>query len=342
MFAESVYFMIKIGLIGSGSVAQSHIEVLRQIEGFDIVGIYSKNQSRIKEIFDTYNIPSFSSAEKLIETVDAIDITSITRAHHDLIVNALKSSKHVYIENPITNTPEEADHIIKIAEEANVTVQVSQSNRFNPAFILANQHIYDPQYIEINRKNNFSLLNKEVSIVLGSMVKDIDILLGILKSKIRRIKTIAVDVLTTRHDLVNVRIEFDNNAIANLTTNGISDEHELEVNVFQRNRHIFIDLLRYKTSIARLKSDIEKVNLFNFTHDELIVDKPEIKPNNPLKDELVSFYNSIITHSTSLQTLEERFDALRIAHEILLQINNKKNYSKEETSPFSSIFFGSN
>ena len=321
--------MIKIGIIGSGSTAISHIETIKSIEGFQLIGIYSDMFEQLKEIQETHKVTIFGSAEELIEYVDAIDITSIDKANYDFVVDALKKSKHVYIENPITNNIEEADYIIKIAEEADATVQVAQSNRYNPAFLSVRGKIKNPQYIQIIRKDKFSLLNQDIHIVLGSMIHDIDIILSIFKTKVKRIKTKAVKVMTGKQDVVNVRIEFDNEAVADLTTNGVSPVNELKANIFQTGKHIFIDFLKHESAIVRFKKDCQKINLFNFNNDELIVQKPDIRTTNPVREELLNFYHSIVTHSTSLLTLEERFEALKIAYDILYRLTHTHDVREE-------------
>ncbi|MBN1183904.1 MAG: Gfo/Idh/MocA family oxidoreductase [Bacteroidales bacterium] len=321
--------MIKIGIIGSDSTALSHIETIKSIDGFQLVGIYSDKLERVNEIKELHQVQSFSSPEDLLHSVDAIDITSISKSNHEFIVDALKRSKHVYIENPITNSIEEADYIIKIAEEADVTVQVAQSNRYNPAYLSVKGCIKNPQYIQIVRKNMFSLMNKDVHIVLGSMIHDIDIILSIFKSKVKRIKAKAVKVMNDRQDVVNVRMEFDNDAVADLTTNGISPVNELKANIFQSGKHIYIDFLRYENAIIRLKNDYEKINLFNFNNDELIIQKPDIKSTNSVREELLNFYHSIVTHATSLLTLEERFEALKIAHDVLYRLSHTHDVREE-------------
>jgi predicted dehydrogenase len=182
VISQKIRAMLKIGVLGAGHLGKIHINLLKEIEAFELVGFYDPDKSKAEQIKD---VPYFNSMDELLELCDVIDIVTPTVNHYECAVKALRLSKHIFIEKPLANTVQEAKDMIGLAEEANVKVQVGHVERFNPAFIAAQSFIKQPLFIETHRLAQFNPRGTDVSVVLDLMIHDIDIVLSTVKSTIK-------------------------------------------------------------------------------------------------------------------------------------------------------------
>ena len=127
--------MLKIGLFGVGHLGKIHLSQLATMKDVEVVGFYDPNNANAASISEQYNIPRYTTAEELIQSVDAIDIVAPTTLHFKLCELAIRNGKHIFVEKPMTNTMDEARTLVKLVEEANIKFQVGHVERFNPAFL---------------------------------------------------------------------------------------------------------------------------------------------------------------------------------------------------------------
>jgi predicted dehydrogenase len=242
-------------------------------------------------------------------------------------MQAIRKGKHVFVEKPITNTIQEGRDIMNLVREANVKVQVGHVERFNPAFLAVKDIPMNPMFIEVHRLAQFNPRGTEVSVILDLMIHDIDIILSIVKSDVKNIAASGVAVLTDTPDIANVRIEFNNGCVANLTSSRISMKKMRKMRLFQKDAYIGIDFLEKKTEIIKLKQE-DDVNTFSFDIDtangkkSIAINTPSIEPVNAIKLELASFVDAIIHNKTTVVSEIDGFLAMEVAHKILEKINN--------------------
>jgi len=293
--------MLKIGVLGAGHLGKIHIQLLKEIDEFELVGFFDPLLKNALHAEETYNIKKFSSIESLIEEVDVVDIVTPTLSHFDCAEKCLKLSKHVFIEKPLTNTIEEAKKLIDLSGEANVKVQVGHVERFNPAFISAQPYISHPMFIETHRLAQFNPRGTDVPVVLDLMIHDIDIILSLVKSNIKNISASGVAVISDTPDIANARIEFDNGCVANLTSSRISLKNMRKSRFSQRDAYVSVDFLNKKVEVVRIKNVEGDADPLSITVDpgngkplkEIYFDKPNVITSNAIKEELISFAKSI-------------------------------------------------
>jgi predicted dehydrogenase len=313
--------MLKIGVLGAGHLGKIHIKCILQIEEYELVGFYDPDKKVTEDVKNQFNIKSFDSLAELIENCDIVDIVTPTLSHYDCARSAIMASKHIFIEKPITNTTEEAKSLMNLAEEAKVKVQVGHVERFNPAFLSVQNTIENPMFIETHRLTEFNARGTDVSVIHDLMIHDIDIILSIVKSNVKRISANGVAVVSETPDIANARIEFDNGCVANLTASRVSLTSMRKTRIFQKNAYITIDFSNKSSQILQLSEVTEKTDEFSILLDlgkdkkkkEINFVKPEIKENNAIKDELTSFAKSILNNHQPLVTVEDGYNALRIA-----------------------------
>ncbi|MBR9831193.1 Gfo/Idh/MocA family protein [Acidiluteibacter ferrifornacis] len=317
--------MLKIGVLGTGHLGKIHLRLLKEIEAFELVGFYDLNKEVSEKVSEEIGIPFFENLDDLIDACDAIDIVTPTLSHYDCAVKALKKSKHVFIEKPITSTVEEAKDLIGLAEEARVQVQVGHVERFNPAFTAAQPYCDQPMFIECHRLAQFNPRGTDVSVVLDLMIHDIDIILSLVKSNIKKISASGVAVVSDTPDITNTRIEFDNGCVANLTASRISLKNMRKTRVFQRDAYISIDFLEKEAEIVRLSNVVGEPDPLAVTIDlgkdkgskQIYFEKPSVEPNNAIKDELTAFAHAINTNTVPPVSIHDGYNALDVAHKII-------------------------
>lgn len=314
--------MLKIGLIGLGYLGKIHLRILHETESLQLVGIYDIDENNREALAKQYGVKAYSSADELINDCDAVDIVTPSNTHFEIASSAIKKGKHVFIEKPITPTIEEAKQLLQLQKEAGVKVQVGHVERFNPAFISARPYIKNPQFIEIHRLAQYNPRGTDVSVTLDLTIHDLDLLLNIVNSNVKKIDAVGVNIISTTVDMVNARIEFENGCVANITTNRMSLKNMRKFRIFQPNSMVSINLLDKVTELVHLK-DAEK-NSRNLVlksgnglpDKELVFQHPIILPTNAIKEELLAFQNSINTGTKPVVTIEDAIDVLSLAYSI--------------------------
>lgn len=326
--------MIKIGVLGAGHLGKIHLKCIQQISDYELIGFYDPDNETAKTVANEMGLKYFDSASLLIDAVDVVDIVTPTISHFDCAVEAIKKSKHVFIEKPIAATPQEALKMIDLAAEADVKVQVGHVERFNPAFIAAKDDINKPMFIEAHRLAEFNPRGTDVPVVLDLMIHDIDIILSVVKSNIRKVNANGVNVVSDTPDIANARLEFDNGAVANLTASRISLKNMRKTRFFQRDAYITVDFLDKVSEVVKM-NELDKIPddpfamILDLGKDkkkrQIIFNKPEIKEINAIVEELRSFKDSILNNTIPTVSIEDGYNALNVAQMILDRIYENAN-----------------
>ena len=320
--------MLKIGVLGAGHLGKIHIKCIKEVDRYDLVGFYDPDPVTAKAVEQELQVPCFDSVDALIEAVEVVDIVTPTVQHFYCASKALKRRRHVFIEKPIVATPDEANQLIKLSEEAGVKVQVGHVERFNPAFIAAEPFLKNPKFVEAHRLALFNPRGTDVPVVLDLMVHDLDILFTIIDAPVTRVSACGVAVVSDTPDITNARIEFANGAVANLTSSRISLKNMRKTRIFQDDAYITIDFLEKKTEITRIHDKEESGYPYSLTLDlpngatkQITLERPTIHPLNAIQTELESFYDSIIHNTTPVVSIQDGVRVLKLAYEILKSVD---------------------
>lgn len=328
--------MLKIGVLGAGHLGKIHLNCIKQIEDYDLVGFYDPDRATAAEVESKMDVRCFDSIDSLIDAVDVVDIVTPTIQHYHCASIALKKQKHVFIEKPIVATPDEANALMKQAVEAGVKVQVGHVERFNPAFIAAEPFIKSPRFVEAHRLALFNPRGTDVPVVLDLMVHDLDILLSIVKSQVTRVSASGVALVSPTPDITNARIEFENGTVANLTASRLSLKNMRKTRIFQDDAYITVDFLDKVAEVVRLNDDVDPSDPLSFTlcladgsERQITLEKPEVHPINAIKTELESFYAAIVHNSEPAVTIEDGIAVLKLAYRILDAIDDAASKVKK-------------
>ena len=321
--------MLKAGVFGVGHLGKFHINNWLEIEGVSVEGFYDPSDENALFAEKKYNLKRYKKPADLINACDIIDIVAPTTVHFELCKMAILKSKHIFIEKPLANTMAEAKEIVKLTKEANIKLQVGHVERFNPAFLAIKKYELNPMFIEVHRLSQFNPRGTDVSVILDLMIHDIDIILSLVKSDVKNVFANGVDVMSDTPDIANVRIEFDNGCVANLTSSRISMKKMRKMRLFQKDSYISIDFLDKKTEIIKYKTPSDK-DVFSFDIETntgtktIAIAAPVIKENNAIKEELKSFVEAIRTNKATAVTDVDGYRAMEVAHAILDKINRNK------------------
>lgn len=318
--------MLKVGVFGVGHLGKFHLNNWKEIEGVQLTGFFDPNDEKAAEVSEKYGLKRFTEEDELIEASDAVDIITPTPSHFYLCEKAIKKGKHVFVEKPMANSTEEAKQIVKLAREAKIKFQVGHVERFNPAFLAVKDIELNPMFIEVHRLAQFNPRGTEVSVILDLMIHDIDAILSLVKSDVKTISASGVAVMTDTPDIANVRMEFNNGCVANLTSSRISMKKMRKMRLFQKDAYIAIDFLDKKTEVIKLKDDHDE-HTFSFQIETnkgpktISISNPAIPEVNAIKRELEEFILAIKQDKQPIVNEIDGFRAVEIAHQILQKIN---------------------
>ena len=314
--------MLKVGVVGCGHLGKIHTKLLSQSENYKLIGIYDKDNEESIRVSNEFKCTSFESFDSLLDSVDVIDIVAPTPFHFNYAKQAINKNKHVFIEKPVCTTSKESEELIKLGDLKKVKIQVGHVERFNPAFTKVESEISKPMFIESHRLAKFNPRGTDVSVVLDLMIHDIDIILKTVDSKVKDISSSGVSVISETPDIANARIEFENGCVANLTASRVSLKNMRKTRFFQTGKYISVDFLNKESEIVEIDSDnnaipIMTLELANGIKKNIVFNKPKIKENNAILDELNSFAESINKNKVPKVNITDGHNALDIALKII-------------------------
>ena len=316
--------MLKVGVLGAGHLGKIHLKLLDQSSKYDLIGFYDPDIANGQRVEKEFDYKYFEQLDDLIDSVDVVDIVTPTLSHYNCAIKAISKGKHIFIEKPITNTLEEAEHIRILVSENNLRGQVGHVERFNPAFKAIRSEIKNPMFIECHRLAEFNPRGTDVPVVLDLMIHDIDIILSVVQSPVLSIQANGVSLISETPDIANARIEFENGCIANLTASRISLKNMRKSRFFQKDAYISVDFLEKKTEVIKMKNAPKNPGDFDIIlqnaegqKKQIYFENPNIVPNNAILDELETFAEAIKNNTKPIVTLRDGANALKVAHQII-------------------------
>jgi len=249
---------VDIGVIGIGHLGQHHVRLLSEIEGANLVGISDLNETAGTELSAKYNVPYFKDYRDMISKVSAVSIVVPTVLHHEVAKFFLERNVHTFIEKPITKTLQEANDLVALAGEKQLTLQVGHVERFNAAIMKLQTLCETPRFIECQRMGPFSPRIQDVGVVLDLMIHDIDIVLSLVKSPIKQIDAVGIAVLTNNEDIANAHILFENGCVANLTASRISEERVRKLRIFELDKYCSLDYAQQAITMRRKTNEYKR------------------------------------------------------------------------------------
>lgn len=318
---------IRVGVVGVGVLGRHHARLYKEVEGAEIVGIFDVCEENAKKVSEEFDIPVFDTIESLADACEALSIAVPATLHHKTAMPLLEKGKHLLIEKPLATTVAEAEAIVNLAKEKNLSLGVGQVERFNPAMEYLEKRCGKTRFIEAHRLANYPpprpgqhRRGTEVGVVLDLMIHDIDLVLSMVEGKVERFDAVGIPVLSKTEDLASVRIKFENGSVANLTASRVSEHGTRRFRVFQTDAYISMD---YSAHTGKI---LKKGKLGLKSKDV------ELDSKNALHVELQDFVNSVRKTEESGKVVEPKvsgqqgFKALKLAVAISEEIHRYNKY----------------
>jgi predicted dehydrogenase len=285
------------------------------------VGIPDIDPRAAQKISRQYGGSAFSDYRDLFDKVDALSIVVPTVYHHEIAIECLKRGIHLLVEKPITSTVDQAQDLIRYAEEYRCILQVGHIERFNMAVMRLKQLVDRPMFIEGHRLGPYDPRVKDVGVVLDLMIHDLDIILQLTNSAVKSVEGTGVGVYGIHEDIANARIHFENGCIANLTASRVTPNRKRKIRIFQPDTYLSIDYIEQEVEI------FQRVPIPNpepgMPDISIVRKKEKIEKKEPLKLELSHFMDCVQRGSEPMVRGEHARDALILAVEISEQIRRR-------------------
>ena len=280
---------LRFGVAGVGYLGEFHAQKYASMAGVKLAGVADVNFARAKEIAQKYETKAYENYTDLLPHVDGLSLAVPTPAHFEIGCDILDHGIHLLIEKPITLDLNEAEKLIEIAKNNNVILQTGHIERFNPAVIKMEKLVSEPIFIEAQRLNSYTIRGTDVDVVLDLMIHDLDIILNLVRSEIKKIDAVGIFVVSDKIDAANARITFSNEVVANITASRISNESVRTIRVFQPDNSISVDYGKRKISITQPGSDENEPVGFS----QVTCREETFSGSDPLADEIKSFVQVI-------------------------------------------------
>ncbi|MBK7427157.1 MAG: Gfo/Idh/MocA family oxidoreductase [Saprospiraceae bacterium] len=319
---------LKIGLVGLGHLGKIHLKCLQQLEDADITGIYDLNAEVTTKVAELFGVKPYFDLDELIRDSDAIDVVAPTSAHYKVAEKVITQGKHVFIEKPVVSDLEDGYRLQNLIEDYQVIAQVGHVERFNPAFLAMKGKEIHPLFIEAHRLAEFNPRGTDVSVVLDLMIHDLDLILHMVPSEIIKISASGVCVVSNSADISNVRLEFENGCVANITASRLALKRMRKIRLFQRDTYISMDFLEKQLQIVQLEdeSQIQVDGKFYFDLDlpdakkKVSMEMPEVPQINAILEELRAFRDSVLLGTPVAVPVTEAIKVLELAQAIEREI----------------------
>jgi predicted dehydrogenase len=307
---------IRVGVIGVGYLGKFHTEKYSRMDNVQLVGVADIDRSRADDVAAEFGIQAFTDYRDLFGHVDAVSIVVPTAAHFSVGSDFLNRDVDVLLEKPMTSNLEQADELIEIAESRGRILQVGHLERFNPAIMALKDIVKYPMFIESHRLSIFKNRSTDVSVVLDLMIHDIDIIMNVVKSKIKSIHAAGAPVICENADIANARLEFESGCIANVTASRISIKNQRKIRLFQKDAYISVDFANRDITIIRQDQSQSKGLIPGMNIQQLSFSEADA-----LEDELASYIRAVSTRQAPEVSGHAGRKALEIALNIMDQIN---------------------
>jgi len=307
---------LKTAVIGVGYLGRFHAQKFAEIPGAELVAVVDVDSEARERVASELGVEGIDDYRKLMDTVDAVSVVVPTTAHFEIAAAFLDNGIHVLVEKPITESVEQANRLIDIAENRNVALQVGHLERFNPAVRAMESLLHRPRFVESVRIAPYKDRGTEVDVVLDLMIHDIDLVQFIAGSPIERIEAVGAAVITDKPDVANARIRFENGCIANVTASRTSLKVERKIRIFQDACYFSADL-HQKTVSAYQKSE-GKIGPLGLP---ISIEKLACDDGDALLLEVEAFLHAVRNGTTPVVTGEDGMQALKTAMDIIAQVD---------------------
>jgi len=313
---------LKVGVIGVGSMGKNHVRSYAALKNIcNLIGVYDVDQQLAQEIADSYGVKSFSSLDKLMEEVDAVNIATPTTTHFNIAKKALKNNLHILLEKPITDTIDQAEKLLQEASDRDLTIQVGHIERFNPAIQALPDLLQGEEIIamDVKRMGPYNPRIADTDVVQDLMIHDIDVVSSITPTSVKKVSSFGSIIKSKGHiDYAVSNLLMENDIIATLTASRVTNKKVRKLSIITHESYIELDYIQKKIILTN-KSAFKEGGFSRENELEEVFNEAE----EPLKMQLSHFVNSVENETRPLINGSDGLEALKLTKEIQKQIYNQ-------------------
>ncbi len=300
---------LRVGVVGVGHIGKNHARLYAQLPGAEFTSIFDTDHEKAVALAQEYGAHAASSLEEFASEIDAASIATPTSSHFAVGHALLEQGKHLLIEKPIAETPEEATALAELAAQKQLVLQVGHVERFNPVLGALEERLTHPRFIEAHRLSPYPNRSTDIGVVLDLMIHDLEIILHLVRSPVQTIDAVGVPVLSKGEDIANARLRFEDGCVANITSSRISPERMRKIRVFQEDAYLSLDY-------GSQTGEIYRRTATGISREEVEIEKEE-----PLLRQLASFVECAATGRAPKVSGFQATAALELAVEITKRIH---------------------
>jgi predicted dehydrogenase len=238
---RTVMMPLRTAVVGAGYFGRFHARHYKECPGADLVAVVDVAREKADALAGEFGVLGFTDHRELAGRIDAASIAVPTSRHYEVARDLLEAGVHVLVEKPITSEVAEAAALNRLAQEKGLVLAVGHIERYSAPFLALADSVSRPLYIESSRISQWKPRATDVDVVLDLMIHDVDIILGLVKSRVARIDAAGAPVLNPTEDIASARIVFEDGCVANVTASRISGKTQRTMRVFQPDSYIVCD-----------------------------------------------------------------------------------------------------
>ena len=293
---------IPVAVVGAGNFGRQHARVFADLREADLLAVVDPDMARARRVAAEYGGEALSDPASLPRGVRAASLAVPTQHHARVGLALLAQGVDLLVEKPIAPDVESARDLVTAAQEAGRVLTVGHLERFNPAVEQAAEAATLPLFFEIHRMSPFSPRSLDIDVVLDLMIHDLDIVLRLVDSPVRDVSASGLSVISDTTDIANVRIQFENGCVANLTASRVSTEKIRKLRFFQPGEYISLDYIKREGVRIGLDS-AAGLRILPLAADD----------GGPLRRQLESFLRCVRDRSQPRVTGQDALGALQLA-----------------------------
>lgn len=327
--------MIKIAVIGVGSMGVNHARVIAELPDVELSGVAdpdSENLDRIRLKHGSH-IVCLNSYRDLLDKqkLDAVVVAAPTAFHKEIACEALSRGLHVLVEKPIAASVAEGEEMIDCAKKQNRLLCVGHIERFNPAVLEMQKRVKAGdlgQILMIHSRRQSPLPTRIVDVGVGVdlATHELDMMRIVSNSDVSKISA-EIGHFTdsnVREDTIFALLRFKNGVLGILDVNWITPTTVREIGITgERGKFILnyhtqdLDFYENPSAVVeRPYGDFASERAFTVTAGNMI--RYQIKKREPLRNELEAFVKAITNNQEFPVSGEDGLAALRLAQEIVI------------------------
>jgi predicted dehydrogenase len=310
---------LRAAVVGVGYLGNFHAQKYLPLDNVELVAVVDTDEARARDVASKHGVRAVIDYRELLDQLDLISIVVPPANHFEIARTCLEAGVHILVEKPVTETVEQAQALIELASSRGLVFQVGHLERFNPAVLALRDHLNSPYLIEAQRFAEYKLRGTEVDVVLDLMIHDIDIVLSIVDSDVKGMRSSGTSVVTGDIDIAHARLEFENGCVADLTASRVSQEPARTMNVHQAGSYISVDYLNHSLLVGTVDADGHTDE-----HREVSFETHSVVGTDVLMDEINSFVAAVSGGGRPAVTGEDGKRALEVAVEISRRINHHR------------------